>query len=82
VGKWEELQRGRKTRMFSPIFEEIVKMGIELFDYDPCRIKTLLSNITAGKGRGSSEAQCSLVFSYFLQEFNLPQKMMFKFYES
>lgn len=42
--RWERLKGKRESRFFSPIFEGMIKMGIELFSYDPCRIHLLFSS--------------------------------------
>lgn len=58
-------------------------MGVELFSYNPCLIQTLFCNSEDPKAKKIDfEANCEIVFSYFLQEFNLLQRMNFKFYQS
>ena len=81
--KWERLKGKRERRFFSPIFEGLIKMGVELFSYDPCRIQALFCSIDDPAAcKTGFEANCEIVFAYLLQEFNLLQKMSFKFYQS
>lgn len=80
--RWERLKGERGSRFFSPVFEGVIRMGVELFSYDPCRIHLLFGAEEVGAQRRGCEASCEIVYSYLLQEFNLLQKMGYKFHHS
>lgn len=61
----------------------MIKMGVEIFSYDPCRIHLLFCSSEDPRARKlGCEANCEIVFSYLLQEHHLLQKVNFKFYHS
>jgi hypothetical protein len=65
AASWEELQ-GRRGVLLSPIVKSVVKMGIHMYSYSPCRLWFLLAD------RGIT---CALAFLFLLQDLNLAGRL-------
>lgn len=62
----------------SPLFRALIKMGIEMFSYEPCLIWSLLvqEGRSAGvAGQAMNAATCESVFFYFVEEYNVAKKL-------
>ena len=55
-----------KARLISPFIEGLIKIGTQIFSYNPCLIMNLFP-----KDPVHSRLSCAIVFLYFLQEGNL-----------
>jgi len=60
---WHELARKRATLM-SPLVKALIKLGIEMHGYDPCKIWPLVHLVTPQKEQ--SKLNCALVFLFFI----------------
>jgi len=60
---WHELARKRATFM-SPLVKGLIKLGIEMHGYDPCKIWPLVHQVTPQKEQ--SKLNCALVFLFFI----------------
>ena len=67
-GEWESVV-GRKGALMSPLVKGTIKIGIEMFGYQPCKIWRLLVNITAKPNQLT--ANCQLVYKFLIDDHNL-----------
>jgi hypothetical protein len=71
--EWDVLQKNR-ARLLLPAVKGVIKLGIEMYSYNPCSIRFLLTDI--------DKFTCGHVFLFLVEEYGLMGRLQRKLLES